>query len=146
MVDLPYISKLKAESLNCYTNIMKFIKFTLVFFIIFGISGALNAQVINTDSVKKIAQKDVLKFKLDKTDLKAFRANGRNPNSDLFKPTAKTTSNTSMLNDSLYVETFRKSAFKKTKRRKTIFHQVLIGGAVLALGAAIITVPIAASR
>ena len=108
--------------------------------------GTLKAQVMSADSIKIIAQKDVQKFKLDKSDLKTFRKQGKNSNSDFFKPTTKSVSNATLLNDSVYVATYRALAYKKTKRRKTVAHYILIGGIVYAVVVAIITIPVAVTH
>lgn len=95
-----------------------------------------NAQIMNKDSVINIAKADAKNFKLNDADFQRFRKTGRNPNSDYFKPAA--TSNSVLLNDSTYVKAYREMAFKKTRRRHTTAHFVLIGGIVAVVAVAVI--------
>lgn len=118
----------------------------VILFLLFGAFHAVNAQVISAEMAKAKAQADVQKFKLNKADLKIFKENGKNPNSDFFKPTATYTINSSLLSDSTYVKEFRALAYKKTKRRKTAGYYILVGGVAFAVVTAIVTIPIAVTH
>ncbi|CAM3874239.1 hypothetical protein MUGA111182_14555 [Mucilaginibacter galii] len=90
----------------------------------------VNAQPLRKDSVVKTAYNDVKRFKLYKEEFKKFKKNKTNSNSDLFKPTKATVSDTASLADSVYVNAFRNAAYNKTLKRRTTGHYFLVGGAV----------------
>ena len=101
------------------------------------ITGIVFSQGLPADSVKKIAQADVKKFKLSREDQKIFKADKSNFTSDLFKPGLAYTSNPSLLNDSVYVRTFRYAAFKKASNKRSTGHYVLLGTAGYIIASAI---------
>lgn len=92
----------------------------------------LQAQKTRKDSITRIAQADSKNFRLNKTDLKKFRKDRRNYNSDFFKPPKVRDS--TLLKDSLYLKAFRDAAYKKTRKRRTAGHYVIIGAANYATG------------
>jgi len=73
------------------------------------------SQSTNPQSVKQIAITDANNFKLSEANLKRFKNERSDHTSDLFKPTLSTTSNASLLNDSVYVKAFRQAAHKNTR-------------------------------
>ncbi|WP_316738206.1 hypothetical protein [Pedobacter aquatilis] len=73
------------------------------------------SQSVQPDSVKKIAAADAEKFKISDENLKRFRNERSKHTSDIFKPTANTTTNVSLLNDSVYVKAYRQAAHQNTK-------------------------------
>jgi hypothetical protein len=107
-------------------------------FLFVAVTAMLNAkaQTMNRDSVIRIAKAQ--NFKLNDADLERFRKTGRNGNSDYFKPISSGVSDVSLLKDSTYVKAYREMAFKKTKRRHTAGHFVLIGGIVAVVAIAVI--------
>lgn len=87
------------------------------------------AQTTPADSVQiaRLANHDAGSFKLNPDDRKKFKVKSFPRRSDYFKPTAVYTSNPAMLNDSLYVQTFRDAAFSNTvKARPGSFRDRLI--------------------
>lgn len=124
------------------------------------ISSDLKAQVDSLAAATR-AEIDAAHFKLNKADLAqfrkdraAYRSNTRsnlslNGNkihseynkidymSDFFKPTRQTTTDTTLLNDSVYVRAFRSIAYKKTTNRHSAMHYVGIG-AVIVVGLTLI--------
>jgi len=111
-------------------------KICLLLFIAVTAMLNANAQTMNSDSVIRIARADAKNFKLSDADFQRFRKTGRNPNSDYFKPVAA--SNSQLLSDSTYVKTYREMAFKRTRKRHTTGHFILIGGAVAVVVIAVI--------
>ena len=74
------------------------------------------SQTMNPDSLKTLAIKDAGKFKLEKERLEKFKKHRSDASSDFFKPTTADASSATLLNDSIYVKTFREAAYKKTKK------------------------------
>ncbi len=89
--------------------------------------SALKAESLPVDSLVKIAQSDAKKFRLNKADMKRFRKDRRNSNSDFFKPAKNSVSDTTLLADSVYVKAYRLAAYNKTRKRRTVWHGVWIG-------------------
>jgi len=89
--------------------------------------SALTAKSQQADSLVEIAQSDAKKFRLNKADMKKFRKDKRNSNSDFFKPAKNSVSDTILLTDSVYVKAYRMAAYKKTRKRRTAWHGVWIG-------------------
>ncbi len=88
-----------------------------------------SAQTTPEDSARIIrwATRDARTFRLNTADLKKFRAENFPSMSDHFKPTAASTSRAQLLNDSLYVQTFRDAAFYNTiNRRRPSLHDILV--------------------
>jgi len=104
---------------------------------------AAAAQTLYRDSINRIAQQDAELFWLNKKDLKTFRKDRHNYTSDFFKPSRAVVSDSTLLKDSVYVKAYRRFAYEKTRKRRTIGHYVLWGYAVLALtlGVAYATTP-----
>jgi hypothetical protein len=77
------------------------------------------AQTIPYDSAKimRTARRDARRFKLNSGDRKKFRVQNFPSMSDHFKPTAAGISRPDLLNDSLYVQTYRDAAFYNTAMR-----------------------------
>ena len=90
----------------------------------------VHAQVLNKDSVVKIAYTDAQKFKMGNEDLKRFRRNKYNANSDLFKPATAAVSDSALLADSAYVTAYRIAAYDRTVKRRTTGHKLLVGGGI----------------
>jgi hypothetical protein len=80
------------------------------------------AQHTPNDSVKiaTSARQDARAFKLNDDDRKKFKAENFPATSDHFKPTAAHASKPELLNDSLYVQTFRDAAFSNTVKMLTV--------------------------
>lgn len=96
------------------------------------------AQTANFTNIKETAIKDAKSFKLDPESLKKFKATRSNSTSDFFKPTTLSTTNAGMLNDSVYVKSFREAAYKNTKKLNVAGHHKRIG--ILGYAAAIVFV------
>lgn len=81
-----------------------------------------------------IAQKDAEKFSLGTDELEKFKSRHYPNTSDYFKPTAKTASDPALLNDSLYVQTFRDEAFYKSLNQRVhpVGHSFIVLGIVVA--------------
>ena len=90
----------------------------------------VDAQVLNKDSVVKVANSDAQRFKLGNEELRRFRKNNYNANSDLFKPAASAISDSTLLNDSAYVTAYRIAAYDRTVKRRTTGHKLLLGGGI----------------
>ena len=85
----------------------------------------------DTSATVKQAERDAHGFKLGKADLKIFRQNKKNNTSDFFKPTAATTSNAALLQDSVYVKAFRDEAYHKALGQRTTAHYILVDGFIV---------------
>ena len=95
------------------------------------ISPSIFAQILNKEEIILAAKEDVKLFKLDNEQLKIFKKNKENFNSDLFKPNSTQVSNILYLSDSTYVSKFRQLAYIKTTKRRSAGHYALIvGGSV----------------
>lgn len=85
------------------------------------------SQTIQPDSVKKIAVADAEKFKISDENIKRFKSERSRKTSDIFKPTANTTSNVQLLNDSVYVAAFKQAAHQNTKNTIKVKKSSTIG-------------------
>lgn len=105
------------------------LKITLLLIVINFLFLSANAQTIEKDTVSIIAaaKQDAKAFRYDKASKKAVINNLHNPQSDYFKPSAST-SNGSLLNDSLYVRTYKVYAIKHTRARRTTKILLFVGG------------------
>lgn len=110
--------------------------FTIILLTLF--TGSLLAETTGNEALRsdtsaavKQAQRDAHKFKLSKADLKIFRQNRKNATSDFFKPTAATTANAAMLQDSAYVKAFRDEAYHKALGQHTTAHYILVDGFIV---------------
>ena len=92
----------------------------------------------STDSVRKAALNDSRNFRLSEENLLKFKEHRDNASSDLFKPTPSVASSISLLNDSIYVKSFREAAYKQTKKLNAKGEHKRIG--VLGYAAAIVFV------
>ncbi len=102
------------------------------------VSFAWGQQEVHRDSVIKAARADARSFRLDDAIWKKYRHKLPNT-SDYFKPKASDLKDTTLLNDSVYVDAYRRAAFKRNKQRHTHtpWHYVLVGGSI-AVGVAVI--------
>lgn len=93
--------------------------FTLLLLLTIAFSSAYS-QVMDSinDVITLAAKKDAKKFRYNDGNKKAIIHSLNNPGSDYFKPTSKYASQSSFLNDSLYVKTFKIYAIKKTRARR----------------------------
>lgn len=110
--------------------------FTIILLTLF--TGSLLAETTGNEALRsdtsaavKQAQRDAHKFKLSKADLKIFHQNRKNATSDFFKPTAATTANAAMLQDSAYVKAFRDEAYHKALGQHTAAHYILVDGFIV---------------
>lgn len=110
--------------------------FTFILLTLF--TGNLLAETNNNDALRtdttiaiKQAEKDAHGFRLNKADLKLFRQNRKNSTSDLFKPTAATTANAAMLQDSVYVKAYRAEAYHNALGQRTTAHYILVDGFIV---------------
>ncbi|HEY8783823.1 MAG TPA: hypothetical protein VIM16_19495 [Mucilaginibacter sp.] len=112
----------------------------LVFLMLFTFCGASVAQTANMDSatIVKFARHDAHSFRYNKADKRGVLNNFHNPNSDYFKPTSKYASQPSLLNDSLYIKTFKYYALKRTRGRRTGNTLLIVGGSVVVVFAALL--------
>ena len=108
--------------------------------------SALKAKSPPVDSLVKIAQSDAKKFRLNKADMKKFRKDRRNSNSDFFKPAKNSVSDTTLLADSVYVKAYRMAAYNKTRKRRTVWHGVWIGAIVADAAAGVAIMGVFISR
>jgi hypothetical protein len=108
----------------------------------YSLSGYARGIVTDTTSIMVTARHDAEKFSFDKANKKAVIRNLGNPNSDYFKPSEKT-SQASLLNDSLYVKTFRGYAIKHVKAKRTTKTLLIIGGSVVAVLGLIVAAAVA---
>ncbi len=79
------------------------------------------AQTASADSAQTIetAKSDAHRFKLNNENLKKFRTEHYPATSDHFKPSAMEAPNTALLDDSLYVQTFRTAAYYRALNYRT---------------------------
>jgi hypothetical protein len=106
------------------------------------------SQNIYTTGQQLTAQHDAKEFALDPALLVRFKTEHFPATSDYFKPTAAYTSNSSLLTDSSYVQTFRAEAYNRAyhQRVNPTGHGFLIGG-IIAVGTAIVVlIAVALSR
>jgi len=100
----------------------------LSLFLVAGISAA-HGQSTHRDSIIKAARADAKQFRLEDAVWKQYKRK-LPATSDYFKPTQVKQRNPAVLSDSLYVQTYRKEAFKRNKHRRTPWHYVLVGGSI----------------
>ena len=103
---------------------------TLILVINYYSVVSVMAQTARRDSIVKIGVKDGRNLHLSHLEQMRFKEDKDNYISDLFKPSAATSSDTALLKDSVYVKAFRMAAFKKAHERKP-GHYFLIGGIIL---------------
>jgi len=100
----------------------------LIFLFVFGlVSISIKAQTLKKDSIELIAKIDAYKFRLNQSDLKSFKRNGRKSTSDLFKPNKENVSDSTLLHDSVYVKKYRAITFKKTLKRHNVAYYAFLG-------------------
>lgn len=131
------------------------IKFILLGMLILGIiprklyaqsskKDSLSSLAIIRDSILKdslegvarnlrTAELDGGRLRLNALQRQKFNADKKNPNSDLFKPTKKLVSDTTLLYDSVYIAKFRSTAYNKALKykKRTVGHYFLVGGIYL---------------
>jgi hypothetical protein len=95
--------------------------------------SAAFCQNKHRDSLTKAAQEDAKTFRLDHAIWKKYKRKLLST-SDYFKPDDANKIKPGLTTDSIYVEAYRKAAFKKTEHRRTPWHYVLVGGGILAIG------------
>ena len=98
----------------------------------------------NNDAIIMAAKKDAKNFRFNEGNKKAIIKNLHNPESDYFKPTSMYVSQSSLLNDSLYVKTFKIYANKKIRSRRTTKTLLFVGGGVIIVLATVIAAAVAA--
>jgi hypothetical protein len=112
-----------------------------VFFAVFITVQRAPAQTASADTARttataaQTAREDVKIFKLPPDVLKRFKAAHFAKTSDCFKPTKQYASNYALLNDSDYVQAFRKAAYNRSLRQRLhpTMHFLLIFGIVVVL-------------
>lgn len=100
---------------------------TFLFVCLLAASTQTFSQSTNPESVKEIAINDANNFKLSEANLKRFKSERSKHTSDFFKPTLSTTSNASLLSDSVYVKAFRQAAHKNTRNSNKVKKNSTIG-------------------
>jgi len=100
---------------------------TILFVCLLAASTQTFSQSTNTDSVKATAITDAEKFKISDANLQKFKNERSKYTSDFFKPNSITTSNASLLSDSVYVKAFREAAHKNTKNSNKVKKNSTIG-------------------
>jgi hypothetical protein len=96
-----------------------------------SLSAAFGQQLAHRDSIVKAARADAKNFRLDDATWKKYR-HKLAYTSDFFKPRAADVKNVALLNDSVFLDTYRHEAYKRNKRRRTPWHYVLVGGGSVA--------------
>ena len=89
----------------------------VLLFLVCSCFNLLLAQVVQSDSSAlkiKVAKADARHFRPNKQIRKAYRKKELSNTSDYFKPSNQTVSNSKLLNDSIYVKTYKTIAYKKT--------------------------------
>nr|WP_294948459.1 hypothetical protein [uncultured Mucilaginibacter sp.] len=117
-------------------------KLMLTVFIVLTATFTINAQS-EPDSlaIVKIVKADLKNFKLDKQLWKDFKARQFGVTSDHFKPVKAGVSDSTLLNDSVYVKAYRAGAAKKTSKRHTTAHYFLFAGgaSIIVLAVVVLT-------
>lgn len=95
-----------------------------------GVPGLTPTSYSSADQLT--AQKDAQRFSLSKAMFIRFKAEHFPATSDYFKPAAANCFDPALLNDSLYVQTFRFEAYSKSyhQRAHPVGHAILIGSIV----------------
>ena len=108
----------------------------LLFILLFTIAaGKLFSQTISRDSARAKGKADARHFRLDRTDMQSFRRDKKNFMADYFKPTKATTEDTALLTNKEYIDAYVMEAYRRTSRRRTTGHYILLGGvAYLTIG------------
>ncbi|MBD1366624.1 hypothetical protein IDJ77_22625 [Mucilaginibacter sp. ZT4R22] len=118
-------------------------KTLLVVALMILMGGVAYAQTTRADSARilKAVKADLKKFKLDKRLWKDFKDRQFGVTSDHFKPVKASVSDSTLLNDSVYVRAYRAGAAKKTSKRHTTGHYFLFAGgaSIIILAAAMLT-------
>ncbi|CAM4009854.1 hypothetical protein SAMN06265348_101132 [Pedobacter westerhofensis] len=91
-------------------------------------------QPARRDSIIRAARNDAKKFRLDDAVWKKYRR-ALPATSNYFNPVGQNQKNQTLLNDSLYVKTYRKAAYKHNRGRRTPLHYVIVGTGILAAAA-----------
>jgi hypothetical protein len=107
---------------------LKIIYLSLV--LCFTLSTAL-CQPTRRDSLIKAARTDAKSFRLADTIWKKHKRT-LPPSSDYFKPKDGKQTHSTLIVDSVYVEAYRKAAYKSNKHRRTPWHYMLVGGGITA--------------
>ena len=109
---------------------MKAFIFLLILIIISAVQP-VKAQYTSQDSITiETAQADGMKFRLRAKYMKRFAQQKIDAKSDFFKPSNITTTESALLQDSLYNQAFRKAAYKsavKQIRNPTLNNIIYIG-------------------
>jgi C-terminal processing protease CtpA/Prc len=95
-------------------------------FLIALLTAGTQAQTLSRDSIINIAKADAKNFRLNDADLKKFKKKWKKT-SDYFKPTKTNVSDTTLLRDSVYVQTYRYVAYVKTRSRHSTGYYVIFG-------------------
>lgn len=95
------------------------------------LSTAAGQQMTHRDSLIKAARADAKNFRLNDTTWKKYR-HRLAYTSDYFKPRGTDVKNAAWISDSVFVDAYRREAFKRNKRRHTPWHYVLVGGSAVA--------------
>src|SRR5471030_3255196 len=90
-------------------------KTALLLLVIAAITALQTAKAQTTNSgsleIVRAAQRDARFFRLSRSDYNKFMTEHFPATSDYFKPSARATSNKALLNDSLYIRSYRTAAF-----------------------------------
>ncbi len=111
-------------------NASAMIKLLWTILLITVLHSSAKAQTTHADSMARMAVADARKFKLDAERMKIFRQQKDHYLSDLFKPTEAQVSRPDVLNDSNYVYAFRAEAYRRTLKRRTTGHWILVGSGI----------------
>jgi len=103
-----------------------------LFFVAFAGTGLFAQVPAGRDSIINVAQRDAKTFKLSRAGLAVFKKGGTNYGGDIFKPNATTTADTTLLRDSVYVKTFKETAYNKYKRNQYSTRYTLFNGLFIA--------------
>lgn len=95
------------------------------------ITAAFSQQHAHRDSMIRAARADAKSFRLDSVLWKKYR-HKLPSTSDYFKPRAAVVKNAALLSDSVYVDKYRREAYRANKRRRTPWHYVLVAGGTAA--------------
>jgi hypothetical protein len=94
---------------------MKFITLFLFILSFAGIqNGSAQATITDSSKIARTAKHNAIFFKLNQDLQKKFRENNFPSSSDYFKPNIANVSSPDLLNDSVYVQSFRYAAFYNT--------------------------------
>ena|ERR1700744_4633802 len=118
-------------------------KFKLLLLIFIIYSSSAFCQITPNDSLAiiKQAKLDSKSFKLEKPVWKKYK-HSLPETSDYFKPNALYIKNPNLLNDSVYVATYRTEAYKRNNKRHIAGHYILLGSGIAAAAFATVIVAI----